>query len=639
MPAPPTAAAGLRAPASLFPQRDAVFELPRAGTVSEGDGEFSPLRVEIHDGVRCPRYAAALVAGVTVAPSPFWLRHRLHRLGLRPINNLVDATNYILLMFGHPIHAFDYARVRGSKIAVRVARPSETVRTLDGVARELTADDLLICDAEGPVALAGVMGGENSQIAQDTQRVLIECAYFDPRSVRRTSKRTGMHTDSSHRFERGVDPSAVRDVLAHASALIANLGAGQVLSHGLDVVAQKLPRKLVTLRLARVEALLGQAVPRGRVTQLLQGLGCELTDTEAGFDVVVPSHRPDLTREVDLIEEVSRLAGYDSLPSELPRITPSAEGTPAAITFVRRVREAAAAAGLLEAVNYAFVSEQDLKNARAPELTMRVVNPLSEERSVMRTALLPGLAANLRLAQSQQLKSFAQFELARVFFPRAGEVLPEERQQLGVLLWGERRTWYTEGELFDFYDAKGVVESIVRAVCGRSTETRLDPQLDADAAELHPRRRARLWLGEHVVGVIGELHPDVVAALELEGRPVWARLDINQLSEAAAALGPAEISALPRFPSATRDLAVLVPEALPAGEVEHALRTAAGLRASSVVLFDIYRGDPVPAGSKSLAFHVVYRDPEATLTDKVVDALHAKVVAVAEQRFGGSVRR
>lgn len=622
----------------LLPQRDAVFELPGMRP-DAGESGFRALRIDIEDGARCPRYGAALVAGVQVGPSPFWLRHRLHRLGQRSINNIVDTTNYVLLLFGHPIHGFDYEQLRGSRIVVRQARPAERMRTLDGVERELSADDLLICDGDGPVALAGVMGGEGSQINDATQRVLIECAYFDPRSVRRTSKRTGLHTDSSHRFERGVDPSDVREVLAYASALIAQLGGGCVLARALDCVAQPIARAQINLRMERVATLLGQSFEPGRAAALLRGLGCELSETQAGFDVKAPTHRPDLTREVDLIEELSRLAGYDSLPSVLPRITPSPEGTPEPIRFVRRLREAAVAAGLLEALNYAFVARQDLELARASQISMRVVNPISEERSVMRTSLLPGLSANLRLAQHQQLKGFAQFELARVFFPRAGELLPDEQHQLGVLLWGERRAWYGEGDLFDFYDAKGVVVSIVQAVTGRAPETRLDAALESDSPELHPRRCARLYLGERPIGVIGELHPDVVNALGLEGRPLWVRVDVAELAAARTALGATVIAALPRFPSTTRDLAVLVPETLPAGDVEQALRAAAGPRAEAVVLFDIYRGEPVPQGSKSLAFHVVYRDLESTLTDKVVDALHAKVTAVAEKRFGGSVRR
>jgi phenylalanyl-tRNA synthetase beta chain len=625
---------------ALFPQAAAVFSLglgaPRADA---DDGGFLPVRVDIADGTRCPRYGAALAYGVTIGPSPFWLRHRLHVLGLRAINNVVDITNYVLLLWGHPIHAFDYERVRGSRIEVRLARAGERVRTLDGVERELCEDDLLICDGAGPVALAGVMGGEGSGIDEGTRRVLIECAYFDPRSVRRTSKRTGLRTDSSHRFERGVDPEDVRAVLAHTLTLIADLTGATAVASGLDVVAQPLPARVIRLRSARVRALLGTPVPAELASRWLAAIGCSATADDQGWQVTAPSHRPDITREIDLIEELARLTGYDALPSELPRIAPSAQGTPAPVVFQRRVREAAAAAGLDEAINYAFLAPGELSSARAPGPALAIVNPLSEERSVLRTSLLPGLCANLRQAQHQQLDRFAQFELARVFRPRPGEALPDEILQLGLLFWGERGAWYAEGEAFDFYDAKAAISAIVRPLCGSSPETVIDPEIAKLAPALHPKRSARIALRGQALGWLGELHPDVVESLGLSGRPIWAVLDVAALFSAAEVQGSVTVAPLPRFPAATRDIAVVVGEALPAGEVAGVLQQASGDLAEAVTLFDIYRGEPVPAGHKSLAFHIAYRDPENTLTDKRVDEVHARVVRAAEQRFGASVRK
>jgi phenylalanyl-tRNA synthetase beta chain len=270
---------------------------------------------------------------------------------------------------------------------------------------------------------------------------------------------------------------------------------------------------------------------------------------------------------------------------------------------------------------------------------MRIVNPLSEERSVLRTSLLPGLGSNLQRAQHQQVDRFAQFELARVFRPRPGQALPEEIVQLGLLLWGERRTWYAEGESFDFYDGKAAVEAILRPLVGTAPATVLDPELGLSNPELHPKRSARIVLGAQPVGAVGELHPDVVAGVGLVGRPIWAVLDVAALAHAIAALGTPRASGLPRFPSAMRDIAVVVDESLQAGEVAVALREAAGDLAQAVTLFDLYRGEPVPPGQKSLAFHVVYRDPEGTLTDKRVDEVHARVAQAAEKRFHGSIRR
>lgn len=636
-PAPPPAKCAPAA-AGLFAQTDAVFALP-LGTAASASPAFAPVRVDVADATRCPRYGAALVADVRIAPSPFALRYRLHLLGLRAISNVVDATNLILLGFGHPIHAFDYDRLRGSRIEVRRARAGERMRTLDAQERALGEDDLLICDGVGPVALAGVMGGEGSEIDDATRRVLIECAYFEPRGVRRTSKRTGLHTDSSHRFERGVDATAVRDVLAHATSLITRLGGGVAVADALDVVAAPIAVRALTLRPARVDALLGVHIEPRVVEHLLAGLGCVLAGSPEGWSVRVPGHRPDLAREVDLIEELARLRGYDAIPTELPAMRPSQEGTPDALGFVRRVREAAAAAGLDEAINYAFTTPAALAAARVPTVAVRVANPLSEERSHLRTALLPGLAESLRRAQHQRLDRFAQFEVARVFEPRRGEALPHERYLLALLLCGPRRLWYSEAEPLDFYDAKAAVEGIARALGARSVATVQDISLDATAPYLHPRRRARLDADTRAVGHLGELHPEVVAALGLEGRPVFATLDVETLRLAISSAGGARAAALPRFPAVTRDLAVVVPEAREAGEVARALSDAGGPLVEWVRLFDIYRGVPVPDGHKSLAFRVVYRDAEATLTDETVDGVHAALVRAASEKFGAELRR
>jgi phenylalanyl-tRNA synthetase beta chain len=306
---------------------------------------------------------------------------------------------------------------------------------------------------------------------------------------------------------------------------------------------------------------------------------------------------------------------------------------------VRRLREVAVAQGLAEAINYAFVAPATLEKARAPLSSPRIANPMSEERSVLRTAVLPGLLQNLSGAQRHEQRRFAGVEVARVFESNDGGPLPHERYQLVALLWGLRQRWYEEREEFDFYDAKGLMQSITHAVAGRSGETVLAPDLTRDAPFLHPRRAARVMCGDAPVGVLGEVHPDVVRAFDLQGRPVALVLEVAPLLAAAQARGVASAAALPRFPASTRDLAVVVAEAVSAGEVSEALRSAAGELAERVALFDIYRGAPVPEGHKSLAFHVVYRDPAATLTDKRVDEVHARVSAQAEARFGGAVRK
>lgn len=622
---------------------EASFALELPGKPVSGDALATPFRVEIAASDRCPRYGAAYVEGVTVGPSPFALRYRLHVLGLRAISNVVDVTNLVLLLWGQPIHGFDADFLRGSRIEVRLAKAGERMKTLDDVERALTSDDLLICDGEGPVALAGVMGGAGSQIQATTTRVLIECAYFEPRTVRRTSKRLGMHTDSSHRFERGVDPSAVRHVLADAAARIAVLGGGVVRDQALDVVGRPITAQPIALRSARVTAVLGKSIADVETTRILTRLGCTVAQAEAGYSVTPPLHRPDLSREIDLIEELGRLTGYDQLPTQLPAIRASAEGTPASLKLVRRVREAAASAGLFEAVNYAFVAPGDLEQARVKPSAVVLRNPMTEARCVMRSSLLPGLAQNLRDAQNTQQRSFALFEVARVFSaPRPGQAIPElphESYQLALLLWGQRPCWYREDEVYDFYDAKAAVQSIVQALSGYTPSTELDAARLSEEAALHPKRCASVVLGGAAIGVVGELHPDVVGSLGLSGRPVYAALELPALEQALLTLGRPAAKALPRFPSSTRDVAVVVAEDVPAGDVVAVLAQAAGPKAERVALFDIYRGDPVPAGHKSLALHVVYRGLDATLTDREVDAAHAAVLKAAEARFSASVRR
>ena len=621
----------------------ARFTLELPGTRAAGTALATPFGVEITAPERCPRYGAAFVDGVTIKPSPFAVRYRLHVLGQRAINNVVDVTNLVLLLWGHPIHGFDADHVRGSRIEVRLAKAGERMKTLDDVERALTPDDLLICDGEGPVALAGVMGGAGSQIEPTTTRVLIECAYFDPRTVRRTSKRLGMHTDSSHRFERGVDPNAVRHVLADAAARIALLGGGVVREEALDVVGKVITAAPIRLRTARATALLGTAIAETEIVGILARLGCSVAAAPTGYSVTPPLHRPDLTREVDLIEELGRLTGYDHLPTQLPAIRASAEGTPSLLKLIRRVREAAASAGLCEAINYAFLAPSDLENARAKPSAVVIQNPMTEARCVMRSSLLPGLGQNLRDAQNTQQKSFALFEVARVFSaPRPSQMIPElphEAYQLALLLWGQRPSWYREDELYDFYDAKAAVQSIVQALSGHAPSTVVDAALLSDEPALHPKRSACIVLDGKPIGTLGELHPDVVSSMGLSGRPVLATVDIAALDNALHALGRPKAHALPRFPSSTRDIAVVVADDVPAGDVVSVLAEAAGPTAERVALFDIYRGDPVPAGHKSLALHVVYRGTDATLTDREVDAAHAAVLKAAEARFSASVRK
>jgi phenylalanyl-tRNA synthetase beta chain len=621
------------------------FTFPKAMTPKRfEDGELG-VAIEIADPERCPRYGAGLVRGVTMGPSPFWLRYRLHLLGLRAIHNVVDATNYVLMEHGHPTHAFDLARVRGRKIVVRLAKDGEKMATLDDVEREYTADDLLICDGEGPVAVAGVMGGANSEIGDDTQDVLVECAYFEPTSVRRTGRRLGLHTDASHRFERGVDPNGVPAVLARTCQLIADLAGGTVVGKGVDANPKPIAPLVVGFRVDRCDALLGFESSTQDVERILKGLGCEVeTDGERTYRVTIPTHRPDISREVDLSEEILRIEGFPLVPTTIPHVRPSAEGTPRSVRFDRAARQAAATAGLNEAVTYSFVAPHELEKARVANAAVVLENPLSEERSVMRTSLLPGLVAAARRALRRQVDSVALFEVGNVFLP-SDDVLPHEERRLSFLLAGPRGAWIGDGEDFDFYDAKGYVEAIVRTLCLDEAAFSLDGDDDA-APWLHPRRRASISVGGPgravpetiALGTLGELHPDVADDVELETRAIYADLSVVALFRARELAGDPQASSLPRFPAVRRDIALELDEAHPAGAVADAIREAGGGLVEEVRLFDLYRGTQVAEGKKSLAFRVTYRDLEATLTDKKVDKAHARVEKAVKGQFGANVR-
>ncbi|HEY6881487.1 MAG TPA: phenylalanine--tRNA ligase subunit beta, partial [Polyangiales bacterium] len=445
----------------------------------EGTGERASVEVglSLRDVARCPRYAGGVIEGVKVAPSPFWLRYRLHVLGLRAINNVVDVTNLVSMEYGYPTHAFDLAHLRGRRIEVRSAAPNEKIVTLDGVERGLHTEDLLICDGEGPVAIAGVMGGEHSGVSERTEHVFVEAAYFDPRAVRRTSRRLGLHTDASHRFERGVDPRAVPAVLARVVSLICQLTGAATPANGFEVYPQPFAPKEITLRIPSIKRLLGADIASEKAQAILEALGCDVAPSAQALLVRAPTWRPDLTREEDLIEEVARVIGYDHLPTETPRVLASSGGASPYTRFLRTLKERSAAIGLTEAVNLAFTSQKLLESARSPLPAVRVANPISEGRDQMRSSLLPGLAQNLLRAQRHQVPRVSIFELARVFQP-SGELLPHERHKLAIVLWGARGSWLGDAASFDFYDGKGLLEALIKPTTRRDVEAALDPALN-----------------------------------------------------------------------------------------------------------------------------------------------------------------
>lgn len=598
--------------------------------------------IVVEDPERCPHYGAAAALDVEIRPSPLAVRYRLQALGVRAISNVVDVTNLVMLEFGHPMHAFDLDRVGSARIVVRRAREGEKLVTLDGVERALVTDDLLICDGSGPVALAGVMGGASSEIQPDTKRVLFECAWFDPRGVRRTARRHGMHTESSHRFERGVDPGDVARVLDAAVALTLSLGGGaaargRVHVQGARVAPEPTPpeRRSVRLRARRIGALLGVEIPLDEALSILERLGCEIPARDAGgADVVIPTHRPDMTREVDLIEEIIRVRGIDSVPAELPAIRASRD-VGGREELARRARAAAVALGLSEAITYGFTSRRELAALGAPEPTVVLKNPLAEHQAVMRTTLLPGLLESVRNARRRGERDVREFTIGPVFIaPRAGEVLPDEHLRLAVVLAGDRAAWLSKPEPLDVWDAKGYAVELGQRLSGAQVDVKPAARGEAPP-HLHPRGAAFVEVSGKRVGSFGPLHPDAVEALELDGEVFVVELELDPFSA-----GPRlpSYSPIPRYPASARDVALVVKDGVPAGDVERAVREAAGPLAEGVRLFDRFTGGSIPTGCASLAFRVVYRASDRTLTDAEVDAAHANVVKVVGERFGATLR-
>ncbi|BDG07452.1 phenylalanine--tRNA ligase subunit beta [Anaeromyxobacter paludicola] len=601
---------------------------PRAALAEAGGPASDAVKVRIEAPEKCRRYAARVVEGVTIGPSPAWLARRLESCGVRSISNVVDATNYVLLELGHPLHAFDLDQVAGAEIVARAARPGERMTTLDGKERALDPDDLVIADRDRASALAGVMGGGDSEISQGTTRVLVESAWFAPATVRRTGKRHGLHTEASHRFERGADPGMVLPALDRCAALIAELGGGKVRPGVVDAHPRPHQRAEVRLSFDRPAALLGMPVPRAEAERILAGLGFEARDAGAdGATFLVPSWRVDVSGEEDLVEEIVRTVGYDAIPETLPPLAGVTPSRPRDAEALDRAREALEAAGFCEAVNFSFVAEKELAAvSSAAPIALR--NPISADLAVMRTALVPSLLKNAAHNLRQRVGDVRLYEAARVYAPHPEGAAPadgpdgapaHEAWRLAAVLAGRRSPlgWSAGSEAADFYDLKAAVEGLLEALGVARAGFR-----SGGPSWLHPRSAATVLAGGRELGHLGELHPRVSEAFELPRGVLAFELDLAALASLARIVPG--YRPVPRFPAVLRDLAVVVAEEVPAGEVLRCVR--AEPLVEEVTLFDVYRGAPLAAGKKNLAMALRYRLPERTLTDAEADAAHQRIL-------------
>jgi phenylalanyl-tRNA synthetase beta chain len=617
---------------------------PEPGLAQKAPPASSLVRVRVEAPDRCFRYCARVVEGVSIGPSPDWLRRRLEACGVRSISNVVDATNFVLLEQGHPLHAFDLDKVAGGEIVVRLARPGERLVTLDGVERTLSADDLVIADRDRASALAGVMGGGDSEISAGTTRVLLESAWFEPTGVRRTARRHGLHTEASHRFERGVDPAGVTASLDRCAAMIAGLAGGTVRRGIADASPVRHRAVEVSLDWRRPGEILGLAVTRKESRRILAALGFqERHATPRGARFRVPSWRLDVSREEDLVEEIVRLKGYDAIPETLPAIASETPAVPREAQVADRARQALLADGFSEAVNFSFVAPAEIEamaaGAEAPRgIALR--NPISADLAVMRTSLMPSLLKNAAHNLRQRVEDVRLFELASVYHPHPrgfpDEMPAREDLRLSGVALGRRCPvgWGTGKDALDFFDLKAVLEAVLQALGIEGARFR-----HGGERWLHPRSATTLEAvsadgSERTLGVAGEVHPRVAQAFALPQGVLGFDLSFAELSRLAR-LVPAH-AGVPRFPAVLRDLAVVVDEAVEARAVLDAVREEP--LAEDVALFDVYRGAPIPPGRKNLALAIRYRAADRTLTDAEADAAHGRILERLRVALGAELR-
>ena len=601
----------------------------------------------------CPRYAARIIQGVKVGESPAWLQQRLESVGVGVINNIVDVTNFVLMEYGQPLHAFDYHKLTENRIVVRRATDGEQLTTLDEEARELTTDMLVIADAEKPVALAGIMGGYDSEITETTCDVLLESAYFNPSSVRATAKALGISTEASYRFERGADPGGVLAALDRAAQLIAELVGGTICKGTVDVYpgsppvtgkGEQQPLTEIQLRPDRVNFILGTELEAAEMEEILRRLGFDVkssrhtpcaVNTEGNYQVAVPTFRSDITREIDLIEEIARVYGYDNIPTTLPKGDIPVPAPDPKTEVRRRIKHFLLAAGMMEAVNYSFCDPNCFEKIRlASDNPLRdalpLRNPLSPEMSVLRTTLVPGLLENTQHNRNHQIKVIALFEIGGVFVRDGNQQEPERvtgvlAGQIGDGVYGNP---YRNP---DFFDIKGLVEGMLE-VCG-ITEYTLQK---TDVPTFHPGRNAEVLLNDRRIGIFGEAHPEVLENYDLPYKAYIFELDLEALVDTVVFAKRFEPISI--YPKVERDLAIVVDKEVLSDMPIGLIYTTGGEWVESVRLFDVYEGEQVPEGKKSLAYAIVYHSATETLTDKAVNALHDRVVEHLHQELGAELR-
>lgn len=599
------------------------------------------VKITVKDSNLCPRYAARIVKNVQVKQSPLWLQRRLQAAGMRPINNIVDVTNFVLLELGQPLHAFDLEKIAGQEIIVRQAQEGEKIITLDEQERALTEEMLLIADQEKGIAIAGVMGGLHSEVTEATTAILIEAANFHPISVRRTSKALGLRSEASNRFEKGLDANLVDLALERAAQLIAQLGEGKIVQGKLDYYPQKIQPYSFKMRPAKIRQLIGdQALSDAEIIDILSRLDISLTKQDDNYLVQIPTFRRDLCREADLVEEVARVYGYDKI-SVTPLNGVSLQGGKSPEHMLEdKIREAMLGFGLYETITYSFINSKayDAFNlAEDDQLRSSIVlaNPLTEEQNVMRTTLIPSLLQVVATNLTRQVKNVEIFEIGAVYLPESLplEKLPMEQMTLAVALTGktEKTLWGATLEP-DFFSIKGLLEALLHSLGIKDYSF-----VRANKTYLHPGRSAKFILAGEEAGILGEIHPDTAENYQINQKTYVLELNLAKVFAQINLVH--KYQQLPKYPAITRDLALVLPKEVPAEKLEEIISQEGRKLIEQITLFDLYQGNQVAEGYKSLAYSISYRSAEKTLTDEEVNNIQEKIIKRLENELHASLRK
>lgn len=621
----------------LFAAGGKPLKLPKAALKEDCSQQASKLAsIEVKAPKDCPRYACRLIKDVVIGPSPEWLKNRLEMSGVRSINNVVDVTNYVMLELGHPLHAFDYDHLQGHRVVVQNARELKkdhmSFVTLDGKTRQLEESDLLICDGERPIALAGIMGGADSEVKDSTKNILLEGAVFSPQVIRKTSKRLGLMTDASKRFERGCDPNIIELALARAASLITEVAGGKVCEGLLDQSVKKFSPKQIRVRISQVNRLLGTHLSSSEVEAIFQRLECSCTLAEEGIlEVLVPTYRNDLQEEIDLVEEVARVYGFDNIGKCAEKATVSLLPHAPMFLLEREVRKRLLGAGLQEFLTCDLIGPTLLNTLQASELPekawIHVLNPVSVEQSILRTSLLPGLLQVVKYNWDHGVHNIAGFEIGQIHFKRQNDVHGQycEQSMVGIILSGKSRPhhWDIKPSDADFYDLKGVIENLLQECYVPNFAFK-----KSALKVLHPGRQATIFSDELEIGSFGELHPSIARLLDVPHRIYFAEISLHDLQKVRRV--QATMKEISTFPGSERDLTLTVKEEITIDQILQKFHQQPSKYLESIQLIDIYRSDKLGQGLKNVTFRFYYRDPKKTILQEKVDAEHARITESPE---------